>query len=375
MNKLNPLITNKSKANNVAYALENPDNINQGKRNKIRLVTSVAIVLPLLIALYHYLPGLVDTFTFDYIKLNPESHLGEAVNFFFYDTIKIVILLFLISSLMGVINAYFPVDRLRIYLTTKKMFGLEYFFASFFGAVTPFCSCSSIPLFIGFVKGGIPLGVTFAYLITSPLVNEVAVAMFLGLFGFKATVIYTGTGILMGMLGGFILGKLKLDRYLSDWVREIQNNSIQKNEEWNDEKLSFLDRLPTIIKDGWDIVRKVLLYVIIGIAIGAAMHGYVPENFFTEFLSADKWYAVPLAVILAVPMYANAAGIVPVIQVFVAKGVPLGTAIAFMMAVVGLSLPEATLLKKVMKWKLIGVFFGTITLFIIILGFLFNIVL
>ncbi|MGQ1947582.1 permease [Geofilum sp. OHC36d9] len=374
MNQLNSLIPNKSKTKDVAYALENPD-ANQGNKRKIRLVISVAIVLPLLIALYHYLPGLVDTFTFDYIKLNPESHLGEAVNFFFYDTIKILILLFLISSLMGVINAYFPVDRLRIYLTTKKMYGLEYFFASFFGAVTPFCSCSSIPLFIGFVKGGIPLGVTFAYLITSPLVNEVAVAMFLGLFGFKATVIYTGTGILMGMLGGFILGKLKLDKYLSDWVREIQNNSIQKNEEWNEEKLSFLDRLPTIIKDGWDIVRKVLLYVIIGIAIGAAMHGYIPENFFTEFLSADKWYAVPLAVILAVPMYANAAGIVPVIQVFVAKGVPLGTAIAFMMAVVGLSLPEATLLKKVMKWKLIGVFFGTITLFIIILGFLFNIVL
>lgn len=276
---------------------------------------------------------------------------------------------------MGVINAYFPVDRLRVYLTTKKMYGLQYLFASFFGAVTPFCSCSSIPLFIGFVKGGIPLGVTFAYLITSPLVNEVAVAMFLGLFGLKATIIYAGTGVLMGMIGGFFLGKLKLDKYLSDWVREIQDNAIQENEEWDGENLSFLERLPTIIKDGWDIVRKVLLYVIIGIAIGAAMHGYVPENFFTEYLSADKWYAVPLAVIFAVPMYANAAGIVPVIQVFVAKGVPLGTAIAFMMAVVGLSLPEATLLKKVMKWKMIGIFFGTITLFIIMLGYLFNLVL
>jgi uncharacterized membrane protein YraQ (UPF0718 family) len=372
---LNSLVENRSNAKSFAPALENPDEVIQVSKSKVRLVISIAIILPLLIALYHYLPGLVDAFTFNFIKLNPESHLGEAVNFFFYDTIKILILLFLISSLMGVINAYFPVDRLRVYLTTKKMYGLEYFFASFFGAVTPFCSCSSIPLFIGFVKGGIPLGVTFAYLITSPLVNEVAVAMFLGLFGFKATVIYTGTGILMGMMGGFILGKLKLDKYLSDWVREIQTNAIQENEEWDGEKTSFLDRLPTIIKDGWDIVRKVLLYVIIGIAIGAAMHGYVPENFFTEFLSADKWYAVPLAVILAVPMYANAAGIVPVIQVFVAKGVPLGTAIAFMMAVVGLSLPEATLLKKVMKWKLIGVFFGTITLFIILLGFLFNIVL
>ena len=374
MDKLNFLI-NKSKARDVACVLEKYDEVNKDNKNKVWMVTSIAIVLPLLIALYHYLPRIIDGFTFDLLKLNPESHLGEAINFFFYDTIKIFILLFLISSLMGVINAYFPVDRLRVYLTTKKMYGLQYFFASFFGALTPFCSCSSIPLFIGFVKGGIPLGVTFAYLITSPLVNEVAVAMFLGLFGLKATLIYTGTGVLMGMLGGYVLGKLKLDKYLSDWVREIQDNAIQENEEWEGAKLSFVDRLPTIIKDGWDIVRKVLLYVIIGIAIGAAMHGYVPENFFTEFLSADKWYAVPLAVIFAVPMYANAAGIVPVIQVFVAKGVPLGTAIAFMMAVVGLSLPEATLLKKVMKWKLIGIFFGTITLFIIILGYLFNLVL
>lgn len=338
-----------NKARSVAYDLDNPGKLPQDKKNKVLLVTSILVVLPLLILLYHYLPVLVDIFTFDFIKLRPESHLGTAVNFFFYDTIKILILLFLISSLMGVINAYFPVDRLRIYLTTRKLFGLEYFFASFFGAITPFCSCSSIPLFIGFVKGGIPLGVTFSYLITSPLVNEVAVAMFLGLFGLKATLIYAGAGIFMGMMGGFILGKFKLEQHLSDWVRDIQKNAMKDNEIWQGEKTPFIDRLPTIIKDGWDIVRKVLIYVIIGIAIGAAMHGYVPENFFTEFLSADKWYAVPLAVILAVPMYANAAGIVPVIQVFVAKGVPLGTAIAFMMAVVGLSLPEATLLKKVMK--------------------------
>jgi uncharacterized membrane protein YraQ (UPF0718 family) len=335
-------------------------------------LASVAVVLPALLLLYHFLPVFVDYITFDLFVLNSDSHLGTAINFFLYDTVKILILLFLISTLMGVVNAYFPVDRLRVYLTTKKMYGLEYFFASFFGAVTPFCSCSSIPLFIGFVQGGIPLGVTFAYLITSPLVNEVAVAMFLGFFGIKSTLIYAGSGILMGMVGGYILGKMKLDRYLSDWVREVQANAIQENAKWEGENTPFIDRLPSIIADGWGIVRKVLLYVIIGIAIGAAMHGYVPEDFFTEYLSADKWYAVPLAVILAVPMYANAAGIVPVIQVFVAKGVPLGTAIAFMMAVVGLSLPEATLLKKVMKWKLIGIFFGTITLFIILLGYLFN---
>lgn len=361
--------------NSAAKALKNPKSTSTERKRRTRLLIAIVVVLPLLLALYHYLPDLVDFFTYELLRLDSQSHLGTAINFFIYDTIKILILLFLISSLMGVINAYFPVDRLRIYLTTKKLFGLEYFFASFFGAVTPFCSCSSIPLFIGFVKGGIPLGVTFSFLITSPLVNEVAVAMFLGLFGIKATLIYSGAGILLGMIGGFILGKLKLDKYLSDWVVQVQQNAIQENEKWQGEQTPFIDRLPAIIKDGWDIVRKVLLYVIIGIAIGAAMHGYVPEDFFTEYLSADKWYGVPLAVILAVPMYANAAGIVPVIQVFVAKGVPLGTAIAFMMAVVGLSLPEATLLKKVMKWKLIGIFFGTITVFIILLGYLFNLIL
>lgn len=372
MRRLNLLTKKLDETKYETCVMDASEQQKQENKKRTTLLFSIAVVLPTLILLYKFLPNIVDYFTFDLIKLKPETHLGEAVNFFFYDTVKILILLFLISSLMGAVNAYFPVDRLRIYLTTKKLYGLEYLFASFFGAVTPFCSCSSIPLFIGFVKGGIPLGVTFAYLITSPLVNEVAVAMFLGLFGIKATAIYAGSGILLGMVGGYILGKLKLDKYLSNWVREIQENSIKENEEWEGEKTPFIDRLPTIIKDGWDIVRNVLLYVIIGIAIGAAMHGYVPENFFTEYLSADKWYAVPLAVILAVPMYANAAGIVPVIQVFVAKGVPLGTAIAFMMAVVGLSLPEATLLKKVMKWKLIGIFFGTITIFIILLGYLFN---
>lgn len=345
------------------------------KNKKIRLIASVAIILPALIALYYFLQPLVDYLTYRLIGLNPESHLGASINFFIYDTIKILILLFLISSLMGLVNAYFPVDRLRIYFTTKRMYGLQYLFASFFGAITPFCSCSSIPLFIGFVKGGIPLGVTFSFLITSPLVNEVAVAMFLGLFGLKVTLVYAISGILLGTFGGFLLGKMNLDRFLSDWVKQIQANSEQESEQWETDKTPFIERLPIIIREGWGIVKKVLLYVIIGIAIGAAMHGYVPENFFTEYLSADKWYAVPLAVILAVPMYANAAGIVPVIQVFVAKGVPIGTALAFMMAVVGLSLPEATLLKKVMQWKLIGIFFGTIAFFIIILGYIFNLIL
>ncbi len=316
-----------------------------------------------------------DWLVYDIFALEATSHLGAAVNFFFYDTIKILLLLFLISSVMGVINAYFPVEKLRNFLTTRKLYGLQYLLASIFGAITPFCSCSSIPLFIGFVKGGIPLGVTFAYLITSPLVNEVAVAMFLGAFGVKATLIYAGSGIMLGVVGGYILGKFKLDRYLSPWVQQIQANAVAEQIEWDENESSFIERLPSILSDAWKIVRGVILYVIIGIAIGGAMHGYVPEDFFTQALSAGHWYGVPLAVILAVPMYANAAGVVPIIQVFVAKGVPLGTAIAFMMGVVGLSLPEATLLKKVMTWKLIAIFFGTITLFIIGLGYLFNAVL
>ena len=316
-----------------------------------------------------------DWLIYDLCGLDSASRLGTALDFFVYDSIKILLLLFLISALMGVVNAYFPIDRLRHYLTTHKLYGLQYLLASLFGAITPFCSCSSIPLFIGFVKGGIPLGVTFAFLITSPLVNEVAVAMFLGSFGVKVTAIYVVSGILLGMIGGFLLGRMQLEPLLSDWVKQIQMQSTQQTEAWEAEHVSFADRLPSILREAWGIVRSVLLYVIFGIGIGAMMHGFVPEGFFETYMARDNWFAVPLAVVLAVPMYANAAGIVPIIEVFVAKGIPLGTAIAFMMAVVGLSIPEATMLKKVMSWRLIGIFFGTVTLFIILLGYLFNLIL
>ena len=313
-----------------------------------------------------------DRLVYGVFGVRAETHFGSAVNFFFYDSVKILILLFLISMVMGIVNAYFPIDNLRHYLATRKLYGFQYLFASLFGAITPFCSCSSIPLFIGFVKGGIPLGVTFAFLITSPLVNEVAVAMFLGSFGMRATAIYVVSGILLGMIGGFVLGRFKLERYLSPWVRQLQAPSDTKSEVWTEERTPFVRRLPVIVRDAWGIVRGVLVYVLIGIGAGAAMHGYVPEGFFEQYMSKDNWFAVPLAVVCAVPMYANAAGIVPVVQVFVTKGIPLGTAIAFMMGVVGLSLPEATMLKKVMTWRLIGIFFGVMTLFFILSGYVFN---
>jgi len=324
--------------------------------------------------MFTWLQNFADWLIYTVFQIGADTHLGVALNFFVYDVIKILILLFVIVFLMGIINAYLPIEKLKDFLNRKKVYGLEYLFASIFGAITPFCSCSSVPLFIGFVQGGIPLGVTFAFLITSPLVNEVAIALFVGMFGLKATLIYAISGILLGTIGGWILGKMKLEHLLSDWTKQILAMKMQQGA-YEEEQLTFRQRLPEITRSAWEIVRGVVIYVIIGIAIGAAMHGYVPENFFDQYLGGGEWWTVPLAVVLAVPMYANAAGIVPVIQVFVAKGVPLGTAIAFMMATVGLSIPEGTLLKKVMTFKLIAIYFTVVTLFIILSGFLFNILL
>ena len=316
-----------------------------------------------------------DWVVYGLFGLAPDSRWGSSLSFFLYDTAKITLLLFLISAVMGVVNAYFPVDRLRGFLARRKMYGAEYLLAALFGAVTPFCSCSSIPLFIGFVKGGIPLGVTFAFLITSPLVNEVAVAMFAAAFGWKITAVYVAAGVFMGAAGGCLLGKMRLEGLLTPWVRQIQARSAVVGAEWQAESVPFARRLPAILREAWAIVRGVFAYILAGIAVGAAIHGFVPAGLFAQWLSADNWLAVPLSVALAVPMYANAAGIVPIVQVFVAKGVPLGTAIAFMMAVVGLSVPEATLLKKVMTWRLVGIFFGLTAFLIILSGYLFNIVL
>ena len=311
---------------------------------------------------------------YDIAGLDSASKLGSSVNFFVYDSIKILVLLFLISIFMGILNAYFPVQKLRKFLTTRKLYGTQYILASVFGAITPFCSCSSIPLFIGFVKGGIPLGVTFSFLITSPLINEVAVAVFAGAFGWKITAVYISSGLFLGTIGGYVLGKMRLEKYLSPWVQKLQDDSNTQSDSWQAEKISFFARLPEIIRDSFAITRSVVVYVLIGIGVGAAIHGYIPAGFFENNIGKSGIWTVPLTVICAIPMYANAAGIVPVIQVFVAKGVPVGTALAFMMAVVGLSFPEAVLLKKVMDTKLILIFFGTVGGFIILLGYIFNLI-
>jgi len=324
--------------------------------------------------MFDWLQNFADWLIYSVFAIEQHSKLGDALNFFVFDTLKIALLLFLITTVMGIVNSYFPVEKVRNFLSRNKLYGLEYLFASSFGVITPFCSCSSVPLFIGFVKGGIPLGITFTYLITAPLVNEVAIALFLGTFGFKITAIYVGTGILLGIIGGYTLGKLKLEKHLSPWVQSMINNS-HTEEELTEEKLSLSERFPDILKEAYTIVKGVSPYIIIGIAIGGLMHGFVPTGFFENYINKGQWYAVPLAVIMGVPMYSNAAGVIPIIQVLVAKGVPLGTAIAFMMGVIGLSLPEAMLLKKVMNWKLIAIYFGTIAFFMIVSGYIFNIIL
>ncbi len=325
--------------------------------------------------MFDWLQDFTDWFIFDILQLEATNHLAEALHFFIFDTIKILLLLFVIIFLMGIVNSYFPVDKVRNFLSRNKLYGFEYLMASLFGVVTPFCSCSSVPLFIGFVKGGIPLGVTFAFLVTSPLVNEVAIGLFIGLFGVKITIIYVVSGILLGTLSGVILQKLKLERHLTPWVQKILANAQKEQNAFQSEKQTITQRLPIIWQEVKTIIKGIIPYVIIGIAIGGLMHGYIPEGFFEQYMSKDNIFAVPIATILAVPMYSNASGILPVTQVLVAKGIPLGTAISFMMGVVALSLPEAMLLKKVMNLRLIGVFFGVVTLCIIISGYLFNIIL
>ncbi len=322
--------------------------------------------------MFDWIQNLADWLVYDTFGMTQGANLTEALNFFIYDSIKILILLSIIIFFMGIVNSYFPIERVRNFLSRNKLYGFQYLMASLFGVVTPFCSCSSVPLFIGFVRGGIPLGVTFAFLVTSPLVNEVAIGLFIGLFGLKTTVIYVVSGVLLGTISGMILQQLKLERFLTPWVKNVLANAQKEQDVFVAEKQLLPQRLPIIGAEVFKILKGIIPYLLLGIAIGGFMHGFVPQGFFEQYMGRDNPFAVLVATVLAVPMYMNVSGVLPVVQVLVAKGIPLGTAIAFMMAVVGLSFPEAVLLKKVMTVKLIGIFFGVVTLCIIISGYLFN---
>ncbi len=270
---------------------------------------------------------------------------------------------------MAIVRHFLPLEKMRAFLASRKWYGFDYVLASVFGAITPFCSCSSIPLFVGFVSAGIPLGVTFSFLITSPLVNEAALVLFVSLFGWKITLLYTVAGILLGVVGGAILSKLRMENYIEPFVFATKTSSENTIEH---KKSSLWQLQSRFWSEAFTITKQIAPYVLAGIAIGAAIHGFIPTGFFEKYITKDNLFAVPLATLIAIPMYSNATGVIPVIQALIEKGIPLGTALAFMMAVVGLSLPEALILKKVMKLPLLAAFFGIVAIGIMIIGFLFN---
>lgn len=294
---------------------------------------------------------------------------GAALNFFVYNAVWMTVILFCVSFAMGLLNAAFPPGRLGGMLSRGGPFGFGYFAAAVFGALTPFCACSSIPIFIGLVSGGIPLGVAFAFLITSPLINEVAVAMFMGAFGYRAAFAYVAGGLMLGVCGGFLLGRMGLEGWLTPWARSARTapHPIRR--------AGAAEAVLGALRGSVGIVRGVLPYVLGGLAVGAVIHGYLPENFFGGILKGAGVFSVPAAVAAGVPFYANSAGAVPIVQALVSKGVPLGTATAFMMSVVGLSIPEAAMLKKVMSLKMLAVFFATEAALIAVFGCALNAVL
>jgi uncharacterized membrane protein YraQ (UPF0718 family) len=304
------------------------------------------------------------------LPVDRASHLGGALQFFFYDTPKVLMLLTGVVFVMGMVNSYFTPERTRALLAGRSE-GAANVMAASLGIVTPFCSCSAVPLFIGFVQAGVPLGVTFSFLISAPMVNEVALTLLFGMFGWKVALLYLGLGLSVAIVAGWIIGRLKMEAYLEDWVRDMPKTSAQ----FEDIGATLADRIQSGFAAVREIVGKVWPYILGGIAVGALIHGYVPEDFMASFMGKDAWWSVPLAVILGVPMYTNAAGVIPIVQALLAKGAALGTVLAFMMSVIALSLPEMIILRKVLKVRLIATFVAVVASGILLVGYVFNAVL
>ncbi len=304
------------------------------------------------------------------LPVDRASHLGGALQFFFYDTPKVLMLLTGVVFVMGMVNSYFTPERTRALLAGRTE-GVANVMAATLGIVTPFCSCSAVPLFIGFVQAGVPLGVTFSFLISAPMVNEVALTLLFGMFGWKVALLYLGLGLSVAIVAGWIIGRLKMEAYLEDWVRDMPKSSAQ----FEDAGATLADRIAGGFAAVREIVGKVWPYILGGIALGALIHGYVPEDFMASFMGKDAWWSVPLAVLMGVPMYTNAAGVIPIVQALLAKGAALGTVLAFMMSVIALSLPEMIILRKVLKVRLIATFVAVVASGILLVGFVFNAVL
>lgn len=333
-----------------------------------RLFT-ISALLVLWWLIYQSLPSFSQVISYSILPLQQGTQLGAAVEFFLYETPKVLMLLIIVVFGVGIVRSYFTPERTRQLLLGKRE-SAGNLLAALLGVVTPFCSCSAVPLFIGFVTAGVPLGVTFSFLISAPMVNEIALVLLFGMFGWKIAALYLSTGLFIAMLAGFVIGRLKLERYVEPWVYSAKAGGVNESTP----VLSWETRIQHGKNAVFEIVGKVWLYVVIGIAVGAGIHGYVPTNYLASLMGKDVWWSVPLSVLIGIPMYSNAAGIIPIVQALLDKGAALGTSLAFMMAVIGLSLPETIILRKVLKPQLIGVFLGVVGVGIMLVGYLFNLV-
>ncbi len=341
-----------------------------GGRPALRVALLLAAALAGWAAAYAGLQPLSRWLAFGLLGLAPGSHLGESVAFFLYDVPKVLLLLTLVVFLVGIVRSFFTAERTRAMLVGKRE-SVGNVVAALLGVVTPFCSCSAIPLFLGFVEVGVPLGVTFSFLVSAPMVNEVALVLLLGLFGWKVAALYLATGLTIAILSGFVLGRMKLERHVEAWVYE----AMKAEATFEKERLGFTGRVEKGVEAVREVVGKVWPWVVAGIAVGAGIHGYVPEGLLAAFMGRSAWWSVPAAVLVGVPMYSNAAGIIPVVEALLGKGAALGTVLAFMMAVIGLSLPEIVILRKVLRPPLIAAFVGVVASGILLVGWLFNAVL
>ena len=316
--------------------------------------------------MFYYWEKFVDYLIYTLLGFDKTNHLASALHFFIFDTVKIFVLLITIIYLVSILRTWFNVEKVRAYLQGKSLL-LGNVLASLFGIITPFCTCSAIPLFLGFIQARIPIGVTFSFLISAPMNNEIAIAMLFSLFGWKVTLIYIGFGLLVAIVGGYIIGKTNAEKYILMDIKPLEGNLEDVKID-----LTIKQRHKEALSYTLDIFKKIYLYVIIGVGVGAFIHGYVPTDFIVEYAGSDAWYSVPLAVILGIPMYASAAGVMPLVEVLTSKGMLLGSALAFMMSVTALSLPEAMILKRILHTKLIVIFFTIIGFGIICIGYIFN---
>ncbi len=336
-------------------------------QQKDQFIWKAMLGLFLWIGLYLNLPSFSKFITYSLFSLQKGSHLGASVEFFFLDVPKVFLLLVLIVFFVGIIRSFFTPEKTRKILTGKKE-SVGNVLAALLGIVTPFCSCSAVPLFIGFVSAGIPLGVTFSFLISAPMVNEIALVLLYGMFGWRVALLYLSTGIFIAIVSGWIIGRLKMEKYIEEWVEKA--NTSANVEDTNSKQWS--ERIEYGKQAVKEILAKIWPYVILGIAVGAGIHGYVPEDFMASIMGKESWWSVPLAVLIGVPLYSNAAGIIPIVHALLEKGAALGTVLAFMMAVIGLSLPEIIILRKVLKMRLILIFVGIVAFGILMIGYLFN---